>query len=112
MTTKAERAYMDAAARLGCALCRHLRLGETPAIIHHQRTGQGKMRATTWRTVPLCPTHHQFSGIGVHDMGREQFAEMHGISEVELVEQTRIELWHLLPASEKDGLTCLSNLAG
>jgi predicted GNAT family acetyltransferase len=92
----AEKRYMGAVAELGCAVCRHLGYGITPAIVHHQRTGTGKMRASHYRTVPLCPHHHQGSGEGVHDMGREQFAEMHGISEVELVEQTRAILAHLI----------------
>lgn len=97
----AESAYMGAVAALGCAVCRHLGLGETPAIVHHQRTGQGAMRASHYRTCPLCPPHHQHSGYGVHDMGREQFAAMYGISEVELVEQTRALLAHLLPETER-----------
>ena len=94
--TKAESTYLDAVAALGCAVCRHLGYGETPAIVHHQRTGMGKMRADHFHTVPLCPMHHQGSGLGVHDMGREEFAAMYGISEVELVEQTRAKLAHLL----------------
>ncbi|EDO95525.1 gp18 [Burkholderia pseudomallei Pasteur 52237] len=52
--------------------------------------------------MPLCPPHHQFSGYGVHDMGREEFAEMYGFSEVDLVEETRRILAKYLPASERD----------
>ena len=92
----AEKRYMGAVAALGCALCRHLGYGTTPAIVHHQRTGTGMMRASHYRTVPLCPRHHQSSGEGVHDMGREQFAALYGISEVELIEQTRAALAHLI----------------
>lgn len=94
--TKAESEYLGAVAALGCAVCRHLGYGETPAIVHHQRTGMGKMRADHFHTVPLCPPHHQFSGYGLHDMGRGEFAALYGISEVELVEQTRAALAHLL----------------
>ncbi|QTD88778.1 MULTISPECIES: Ref family recombination enhancement nuclease [Burkholderia cepacia complex] len=100
--TKAERDYMGRVAALGCAVCRRLGLGDTPAIVHHQRTGQGWGRASNYRTVPLCPPHHQFSGYGVHDMGREEFAEMYGFSEVDLVEETRQILAKYLPASERD----------
>jgi hypothetical protein len=86
--TKCERDHMGRVAELGCILCRHLRLGATPAIVHHLRTGQGKMRAPNWLTLPLCPAHHQHSGYGVHDMGRRQFYERYGISEVGLLEHT------------------------
>lgn len=80
---------MGRVAELGCILCRHLNLGETPAIVHHIRTGQGKMRAKHTDTIPLCPRHHQHSGVGIHDMGRRQFAETYGISELELLGQVK-----------------------
>jgi hypothetical protein len=95
--TVAESEYMGRVAELGCGVCRRLKLGETPAIVHHQRTGQGKMRASHYRTVPLCPSHHQDSGYGVHDMGRPQFEEMYGFSEVDLVEETRAILGKYIP---------------
>ncbi len=59
------------------------------------------MRASHYRTAPLCPPHHQFSGFGVHDMGRDEFEAMYGFSEVDLVEETRQTLWKHLPPSEK-----------
>ncbi len=98
--TAAERRYMGRVAALGCAVCRRLGLGETPAIVHHQRTGQGRIRASHYRTAPLCPTHHQHSGVGLHDMGRDEFAAMYGVSEVELVEETRALLQRHLPEGE------------
>lgn len=98
--TTAESAYLGAVAALGCAVCRRLGYGPTPAIVHHQRTGMGAMRASHFRTVPLCPPHHQHSGHGVHDVGRPQFAAMYGVSEVELVEETRAILRHLIPEGE------------
>lgn len=103
--TAAERAYMGHVAALGCAVCRRLGHGATPAIVHHQRTGQGKMRASHYRTAPLCPRHHQDSGVGVHDMGRPQFAEMYGFSEVELIEETRALLVAYLPVSEQGDMS-------
>ncbi|WP_042298985.1 Ref family recombination enhancement nuclease [Paraburkholderia kururiensis] len=99
--TKAERDYLGRVAALGCAVCRRLGYGESPAIVHHQRTGQGWGRASHYRTCPLCPAHHQGSGYGVHDQGREEFAEMYGFSEVELVEETRQILAKHLPAHER-----------
>lgn len=103
--TAAERAYMGHVAALGCAVCRRLGHGATPAIVHHQRTGQGKMRASHYRTAPLCPRHHQDSGVGVHDMGRPQFAEMYGFSEVDLIEETRALLVAYLPVSEQGDMS-------
>ena len=88
MATKAERNHMGCVASLGCVLCRHLRLADdTPALVHHLRTGQGRMRAAHTDTLPLCFEHH-VGATGVHSMGRQQFADMHGISEVELLAMT------------------------
>jgi hypothetical protein len=98
----AEKRYVDACVRAGCVLCRFLRLGETAPLWHHQRTGQGKMRAKHTHGCALCPHHHQFSGVGVHDVGRLQFFALYGISEVGLINLTRREFAHLLPASERD----------
>lgn len=98
--TAAESRYLAAVAALGCAVCRRLGYGATPAIVHHQRTGTGAMRASHFRTAPLCPPHHQHSGRGVHDMGREEFASLYGFTEVELVEETRAALAHLIPEGE------------
>ena len=90
MSTAAEREHMGRVAALCCVLCRHLGLADdSPAIVHHLRTGQGRMRASHYDTLPLCPPHHQHSGFGVHDMGREQFARLYGISEIELLALTR-----------------------
>lgn len=81
---------MGLVAGLCCMLCRHLGIADdTPAIVHHLRTGQGRMRASHYDTIPLCPTHHQFSGQGIHDMGRQQFAALYGVSEIELLEMTK-----------------------
>jgi hypothetical protein len=99
--TAAESRYMGLVAALGCAVCRRIGHGPTPAIVHHQRTGQGKMRASHYRTVPLCPPHHQGSGYGVHDRGREEWAALFGFTEIELVEETRTLLADYLPEDEK-----------
>lgn len=86
VATAAEREYMGRVAALGCVVCSEcLGYEDTPAIVHHIRTGQGKKRASHFDTLPLCPIHHQHSGYGVHDMGRKQFAEMYGKSELELL---------------------------
>ena len=87
--TASEKRHMGRVAALCCVLCRHLKLADdSPAIVHHLRTGQGRMRAKHTDTMPLCPEHH-VGKTGVHSMGREEFADMHGISEIELLEQTK-----------------------
>jgi hypothetical protein len=40
-------------AALGCILCRHLDLGQTPATLHHLRDGQGlSQRASDFLCIP------------------------------------------------------------
>jgi hypothetical protein len=81
-----EKAHMGRVASMGCILCSHVfGIHGTPAIVHHLRTDQGKKRASHFDTLPLCPPHHQHSGVGVHDMGRRQFEAKYGISEVGLL---------------------------
>jgi len=89
-STAAERRHMARVAQSCCILCRHLKLSDsTPAVVHHLRTGQGRMRASHYDTMALCPYHHQFSGFGVHDMGRDEFAALYAISEVELLHKQK-----------------------
>ena len=86
--TKAESAYLGRAASLGCALCRHLGLGQTPAEIHHPRTGTGAgQRAAHGDGFPLCPEHHR-GNTGLHGMGRKAFEAHYGITELELRDET------------------------
>lgn len=57
---------MGRVAALGCALCRRLGYEDTPAQVHHIRTGVAKgKRASDYLTIPLCPEHHTGSG-GFH----------------------------------------------
>lgn len=66
MTTAAEKRHIERVASLGCALCRRLGYGETPAEVHHIREGRGAgQRAQNWLTIPLCPTHHRGTN-GIH----------------------------------------------
>ena len=101
--TAAEKRYMGRVAALGCIVCSEcLGIEGTPAIVHHLRTGQGGMRASHYDTLPLCPHHHQFSGAGLHDMGREQFAALYGKSEIELLAIIKSKLNHC----KKDAYVC------
>lgn len=64
--TKAESIYLARVAALGCIVCRNLGYGETPAEVHHIRTGQGtSQRADHRKTLPLCCQHHRLGGHGV-----------------------------------------------
>lgn len=71
--------YKSRVAALGCMACRLLGLGETPAILHHPRTGQGaSQRASDWLVIPLCPHHHK-EPHGIHGHGftaRTKLTEM------------------------------------
>lgn len=86
MTTIAERAHMGRVAELGCAICRMLGYGASPAEVHHQRTGTGAGRRGKG-LVPLCPEHHR-GNTGLHGMGRKAFEREYGVTEIELVERT------------------------
>ena len=60
------KVYKSRVASLGCILCRHFDLGETPATLHHVREGQGmSQRASDFLVIPLCKEHHQ-GKTGVH----------------------------------------------
>lgn len=86
MVTKAQRKEYDAIASLGCALCRHLGYGETPAHIHHiRRLGMKRDNADV---IPLCPEHHTGNN-GVHGLGRKEFTKRYGVTEEDLLEQTK-----------------------
>uniref|UniRef100_UPI003F664E93 DUF968 domain-containing protein n=1 Tax=Klebsiella aerogenes TaxID=548 RepID=UPI003F664E93 len=61
--------------------------------IHHIRTGQGTgQRADDFHTIPLCPPHHQFYGVGVsyHDCPKT-WESRYG-TETELLAQVNREL--------------------
>lgn len=79
------KAWKSKVAWLGCILCRHLDLGETPASLHHVREGQGmSQRASDWLVVPLCKEHHQ-GRTGVHG---GQFYQLYKLDELDLLAMT------------------------
>lgn len=89
MSSKAGKQWMGDIAQLGCVVCRNLGYGETPAEVHHIRTGQGKMRAKDEDSIPLCPPHHRTGGYGVaYHAGARKWQENFG-SELVLLEQTK-----------------------
>jgi hypothetical protein len=86
MVTKVDKARFRKIAELGCSLCRHLSLGETPAELHHIRR---TMPRSVSPVIPLCPYHHRGSNTSIHGMGRKQFEIVYKITEEELLEQTK-----------------------
>ncbi|MEF3110544.1 Ref family recombination enhancement nuclease [Raoultella sp. WB_B2P2-3] len=91
--TKAERIYLSRVSALGCIVCRNLCLGDTPAEIHHIRTGQGtSQRADHYKTIPLCHIHHRTGGYAVaFHAGRRIWESKFG-TEAELLLQVYNEL--------------------
>lgn len=78
--TKAEKAHRNAVAALGCIVCRNNGDDDTPAELHHIRSGHGmSQRATEYEIIPLCPFHHRQGGYGhaVH-AGRVMWEANHG----------------------------------
>jgi len=72
-------------AALGCIVCHHAGLGETPANLHHIREGQGLgQRASDWLVVPLCKEHHQ-GKTGIHG---GQFYQHWKLDEYDLLAMT------------------------
>lgn len=61
---RSERQHLDDVAQLGCVVCLNLGHEDTPAEIHHTRTGQGRKRAPHTSVLPLCPHHHRTGGHG------------------------------------------------
>ncbi|MCF8585042.1 Ref family protein [Enterobacter asburiae] len=90
---KADSLHLSRVAALGCIVCRNHNLGETPAEIHHIRTGQGtSQRADHRKSIPLCHMHHRSGGYGVAiHAGRKQWERNFG-TELQLLEQVQLEL--------------------
>lgn len=78
--------WMGRVAALSCVVCRNAGLGETPAVVHHIRTGQGgAQRASDFLTIPLCPEHHDGKD-SIHK-DRQGFQRRYG-TELDLLAQT------------------------
>jgi hypothetical protein len=81
--TRAQR-HMGKVSALGCILCCHLRLGATPAEVHH--IGDSAERSD-WLTVPLCPEHHRGAN-GFHGLGQRAFESRYKLTETTLLSMT------------------------
>jgi len=88
----AQKEHLNQVASLGCVLCKHLDLGNSPAQIHHIREGQGmSQRASHFLVVPLCPEHHTGNS-GLHGLGERGFYTRYKLSELDLLAMTIEEL--------------------
>lgn len=88
--TKAEKLHRNRVAALGCIVCLNAGNPDTPASLHHIRSGQGmSQRAGEFEVIPLCPFHHQQGGYGhaIH-AGRIMWEANHG-TEQQLLAQVR-----------------------
>jgi hypothetical protein len=86
--TVRERTHKSRVAELGCAVCRRLGLGETPAELHHVREGQGmSQRASDFLVIPMCPEHHRGAS-GLHGLGTRGFERRYGVDELGLLAET------------------------
>lgn len=84
--------YMSYVARVGCRICARMGYSDTPAEVHHARTGAGiGRRNDDYATIGLCLEHHR-GNTGIHGMGRKAWERHWGVTEAELIEETRREV--------------------
>lgn len=88
----AARFHMGRVAAIGCIVCRRAGFGETPAEVHHIRTGTGWGRASHFRTLPLCFHHHRGAD-GIHTLGTKAWERRYG-SEQDLLSEVLALLGH------------------
>lgn len=71
----------EAVVQLGCIVCRNEGFLDSPATIHHLRSGTG-MGQKDKRFIPLCPLHHQLGGHGVaFHAGKKAWERRYGTQE-------------------------------
>jgi hypothetical protein len=79
--TPAESAHLSSVVALGCLACRNFGYGYVPAVPHHIRDGKqgGRLKASDYETLPLCPEHHTDGDIGVAlHSGAATWQRIHG----------------------------------
>jgi hypothetical protein len=92
--TLSERNHIRRAVEMGCALCRHLGIADSPAEYHHQRDGTGAgRRASHFEGFPLCPLHHRLGNDALHVLGRKAWEEYFHVTEKQFVDQTQAALF-------------------
>jgi len=78
------RAHMGRVAELGCILCQHIGLGNSPAEVHHLFDGSER---SDWLIAPLCPEHHR-GPTGFHGLGERAFNTRYKLTETTLLAMT------------------------
>ena len=87
--TKLERQHMSKVAALGCIACRKIGFYDTPAEIHHIRSGMGiGQRNSHYMTIPLCAEHHRHGENAIHRSKRN--FELRFGTEMELLEEVNL----------------------
>lgn len=81
--------YLSRVSDIGCILCKHLGLGQTPAEIHHVESVRDEL--SDYAVVPLCPEHHRCQ-TGVHGLRRRGFEMRYKLTDVDLLAMTAREL--------------------
>jgi hypothetical protein len=84
--TAEEKRHLARVAALDCIVCREIGYEGTRAEIHHVRVNHGWGRSGHKNVIPVCPTHHRDQTLGIHGMGREEFKDMYGRSELEFLD--------------------------
>lgn len=88
--TNDERKHLHRVCGLGCILCLHKGVPDSPCEIHHPRTGVGAARKSShFDAIGLCPSHHRLSAEAIHVMGRKAWERFHGVTELELLAQVK-----------------------
>ena len=86
---KSERKRNDNIAKLGCVLCYHMGINDTPAELHHVRRYGGKRSLAP--ILPLCTEHHR-GNTGVHGLGAKGFEKYHQVEFDTLIEIVESQL--------------------
>lgn len=81
--------HLNRVSSIGCILCKHLGLGDTPAEIHHVESVRDEL--SDYAVVPLCPEHHR-GPTGVHGLRRRGFEMRYKLTDVDLLAMTAREL--------------------
>lgn len=83
-----ERRHMGRVAQVPCVLCKHMGLGDSPAIVHHLKYGSGASdRASHYLTIALCEPHHMGPD-GVHMLKEHGLYLRYKLSELDLLAMT------------------------
>ena len=87
VSAKGER-HMGRVASVPCVLCRHMGLGDTPALVHHMKLGTGASdRASDFLVIALCEFHH-VGPQGVHQLKEKGLRLRYNLSEIDLLALT------------------------